>query len=100
MGALPLLWEGLVSVYAAENEAFRPEMEGGPGGQRTQACRLSAESLETDGHMPEAGAGTWRPGVHRGGQGERPCGGGTAVLSVSRPSLQRGSPGSDGYFPG
>ena len=65
---------------------------------RTQACSLSAESLERDGHMPKTWAVTRRPGVQRGGQGEWPGGGGTAVLSVSHPPLQRGSPGSNGFF--
>lgn len=41
MGALPLLWEGLVSVYAAEKGAFRPEMEGGPDGQNSSMQPLS-----------------------------------------------------------
>ncbi|CAM9494682.1 unnamed protein product [Rangifer tarandus platyrhynchus] len=37
---------------------------------RTQACSLSAESLENNGHMPETRAVTRPRGAQRSGQGE------------------------------
>ena len=50
-----LLWEGLVSVYAAEKGAFRPEMEGGPDGMEFRkmvtitlyAAAAAAKSLQS-----------------------------------------------------